>query len=89
MSDERLKAVNSVQERCLTERAERPEPNEPEPNEPTYHTVEIKKVTNGWIVRVGCRVFVSTSWDDISSGLKEYYNDPQAAQKKYCEVKSC
>lgn len=46
--------------------------------------VEITKVENGWIVKVGCKTFVSKDWEEISHGLKEYYDNPIRAQHKYC-----
>lgn len=44
----------------------------------------IKKVTNGFIVNIGCQTFVSKDWQEISDGLTEYWKDPIAAEKKFC-----
>jgi len=45
--------------------------------------VTIKKVHNGWIIKVGCVTFVETDWNKICKGLKEYWDDPVKAEKKY------
>ena len=44
----------------------------------------IKKVANGFIVTVGCQKFVSQSWKEVGNALAEYWDDPRAAEKKYC-----
>ena len=51
----------------------------------TYHEVIIRKVENGFIVNIGCKTFVSESWLEIFAGLEEYWNDPIAAERKYCK----
>ncbi len=48
-----------------------------------WHEVKIEKVTNGFIVKIGCKTFVATSWHDLSKKLGEYWADPKAAEKKY------
>jgi hypothetical protein len=45
----------------------------------------IKKVENGFIIKVGCKTFVATKFSDVAEGLREYYEDPIAAEKKYCK----
>lgn len=52
------------------------------PREPV--PVSIRRVTNGWIVRVGCQRFVSQRWEEIADGLALYYEDERAAIKKFC-----
>ena len=47
--------------------------------------VEISKVDNGFIVSIGCATFVETSWDKICKALKEYWDNPEEAEKKYCK----
>lgn len=47
-----------------------------------YET-RIQRVGNGWIVKVGCQTFVSTDWNEISMGLKEFYDDPKKAYEKW------
>ena len=49
-----------------------------------YRQATINKVANGFIVTVGCQTFVSRTWEEVSTGLSEYYKDPRAAEKKYC-----
>jgi hypothetical protein len=46
--------------------------------------VYIEKVQNGFIVKVGCSRFVSQSWTEVACALELYYNDPAAAERKYC-----
>ena len=55
------------------------------PTGPTYiyQEVSIRKVTNGFIIHVGCKTFVSTRWGEIALGLGEYWTDPNAAERKY------
>lgn len=48
-----------------------------------YEDVKISKVVNGFIVAVGCKTFVSTSWKEVYTKLGEYWDDPAAAEKKY------
>ena len=48
-----------------------------------YKDVRITKVDNGWIVKVGCATFVETDWNKICKALKEYWDDPEKAEKKY------
>jgi hypothetical protein len=60
--------------------------NRPEiQSSPTWYEVHIEKVANGWIVRIGCKTFVSTSWQEITEKLWEYWEDPLTAQKRYCK----
>lgn len=53
----------------------------------TYYDVTITKVTNGFIVRVGCMTFVDKDWKTISIKLGEYWKDPVAAREKYASNK--
>jgi hypothetical protein len=48
-----------------------------------HQEVKITKAHNGWIVKVGCATFVETDWNKICKGLKEYWDDPVKAEKKY------
>jgi hypothetical protein len=48
-----------------------------------WHEVKITKAHNGWIVKVGCISFVETDWNKICKALKEYWDDPVKAEKKY------
>lgn len=45
--------------------------------------VQIEKVANGFVLRVGCKTFVAKTWKEASVGLLDYWNDPVAAEKKY------
>ena len=57
-----------------------------QPEEPRrYYDPVIKKVSNGFIVVIGCKTFVSKEWKEISDGLAEYWENPSEAQKKFCE----
>ena len=49
-----------------------------------YKEVSINKAENGFIIKVGCKTFVETSWDRAQRCLAEYWKDPVAAENKYC-----
>lgn len=50
-----------------------------------YRNVGIRKVSNGFVVNVGCKEFVFAEWQALSEGLDLYWKDPVAAEKKYCQ----
>ena len=58
---------------------------------PEYNTVEpakiypviLKKVSNGFIIEVGCKTFVAVDLTDAFRGIAEYFDNPDAARKKY------
>lgn len=50
---------------------------------PTHYKAEIEKVANGFIVKVGCKTFVSESWAKITKALGEYWDNPKKAEVKY------
>ncbi len=52
------------------------------PSQP-YSNANVRKVENGFILEIGCKTFVAKNWEEASTGLKEYWDDPRAAQKKY------
>jgi len=47
--------------------------------------VSIEKAINGFVIKVGCQTFVATNWDDVSNGLKLYWENPKEAQEKFCK----
>ena len=47
--------------------------------------VSIEKVENGFIVRIGCKTFVSTTWAEINTALSLYWEKPEEAQNQYCK----
>jgi len=53
--------------------------------ESTIQKVKIEKVSNGFIVKVGCKTFVETTWDKVSKALDLYWKDPAKAEKRYCK----
>ena len=53
--------------------------------QPKWHTVTIDAAENGFVVIIGCKTFVETSWENVSEKLLEYWIDPVAAEKKYCK----
>ena len=73
---------------CVETPRESAEPQDP-PNQPVvtsrYNDTVIKKVTNGFIVVIGCQTFVSKEWKEIADGLAEYWQDPRKAEKKFCK----
>ena len=48
-----------------------------------WRPVVITKVENGFIVNIGCKTFVASSWAQVSDGLIDYWDDPATAEKKY------
>ena len=48
-----------------------------------FFDVIIQKVANGFIIRVGCKTFIAKTWVEASTGLAEYWENPQKAEKKY------
>ena len=50
----------------------------------TIHTVKINQVENGFIIEVGCKTFIATTWAEATICLAEYFENPAAAEKKYC-----
>jgi hypothetical protein len=48
-----------------------------------FRPIKIDKVANGFIVEIGCKKFVGTSWDVVAKQLGEYWKDPVATEKKY------
>lgn len=47
--------------------------------------VIINKVSNGFVMRIGCKVLVARTWKEVSEGLALYFKDPNTARMKYCE----
>jgi hypothetical protein len=47
--------------------------------------VQIVKVANGFVCRVGCKTFVAKTWAELSKCLAEYWKDPRKAEKKYVQ----
>lgn len=50
---------------------------------PLPQQVQIQKVANGFIVTVGCTMLVGKTWEEVSKGLKMYWENPEKAQKEY------
>lgn len=58
----------------------------PIPETPTQTgDVIINKVSNGFVVRVGCKALVAKTWQEVSEGLALYWKHPDAARLKYCQ----
>lgn len=55
------------------------------PPQATAHLpqVNIRKVSNGFVLSIGCSEFVARTWTEASNGLAEYWLDPVGAQRKY------
>ncbi len=49
-----------------------------------WREVGILKVENGYVVHVGCKTFVFEKWVDAIQTISDYWNNPKAAEKKYC-----
>jgi len=50
-----------------------------------WEQVKIEKADNGFIVRVGCKVFVFSTWLQTSDAIASYWENPVKAEKKYCK----
>lgn len=51
----------------------------------SFHKVEIMKADNGFIVQVGCKIFVADTFEKVSEGLSKYYKNPRGTEKEYCK----
>ena len=51
------------------------------------YPVSIDMVENGFIIKVGCKTFVSTDWKEAAKALGEYFDKPITAMNKYCYQK--
>jgi len=47
------------------------------------HSIVLDRVTNGYIVRVGCMSFVFNSFDELLYELRAYHERPQETEKKW------
>ena len=47
--------------------------------------IQICMAENGFMVYIGCKIFVGKTWAEVSTGLGEYFKDPSKAEKKYCK----
>lgn len=57
------------------------------PTEKKYHTVRIKKSPKGnFSLSVGCKTLVVHSWQATKTILDEYWENPEKAEKQYCEI---
>ncbi len=45
-------------------------------------TVSIQYAENGFIVTVGCKIFVAKEWLEVSSKLQGYWENPRKAEKE-------
>ena len=53
-------------------------------NPQEFYEVQIVKVVNGFVIRVGCKTFVAKTWKEASASLGEYFDDPVKARIKFC-----
>jgi len=47
------------------------------------YDVKIKGVSNGWIVTIGCKTFVSEDKDKMLKSIGDYIDSPQAEEDKW------
>ena len=59
-----------------------PEEDEQPVRESKWHPVTITKVANGFILQAGCELFVAKTWAAASTGLADYWEDPDGAEKR-------
>ena len=55
------------------------------PSKPNYE-ININRVENGFIVRVGCKIFCFAEWVLASEALALWFKNPEEAMKQYCKV---
>lgn len=51
------------------------------------YPVEIQQVENGFIIRVGCKTFVTKEWSEAWTELGAYFADPNKAALKWLRRK--
>ena len=51
--------------------------------------IAIRKVNLGFIVVVRCQTFVFENEKKMFDAIKEYFDDPEKAEKKYVTMKPC
>ena len=56
---------------------------EADPSNRFPNEVHITKVSNGFIVHVGCQTFVGRDWEEVSGGLDLYWIHPEKAEQLY------
>ena len=56
----------------------------PPQQSPQKYEVNIVQAENGFIIRIGCKVFVFAEWVLASEALALWFKNPEEAQKKYC-----
>ena len=47
----------------------------------------IQQVENGFIAEIGCKTFVSQTWEELAAGLAEYWKNPTKAEAKFSRKK--
>lgn len=52
--------------------------------EQSGHEIVINRVSNGFVVRVGCKTLVFKTLDELIDAMRLYYKDQNAARMKYC-----
>jgi hypothetical protein len=48
--------------------------------------IKIRKTNGGFVIGIGCQEFVATDYNKILEGLKDYFEDPNKAERKYVET---
>lgn len=49
------------------------------------YKITIEGVSNGWVVKVGCKTFVSENKDKMLSEIGRYIDKPEEIEKEYME----
>lgn len=47
------------------------------------YDIKIKGVTNGWIVEIGCKTFVSTDKKEMLKQIGRYIDEPEKVEKEF------
>lgn len=49
------------------------------------NTITIQNAVNGYVVNVGCKMFVISSKDELLDALDKYLTNPEETEKRYRE----
>jgi len=53
----------------------------------THHqTVSITKAANGFILHIGCKIFIAKTWVEAANELGKYWTDLVMEEKKYLTI---
>lgn len=56
-------------------------------NKPKWRDITIQRKDNGFVVLVGCKTLVFNSRESLFKAMRDYFDDPELARKKYIREK--